>query len=274
MARVNREESLFEIRRARVEDAGGIVAAVRSGIDPDLLGTMIYGCDGIDRFVEDQIGICECGADTAYTVAAAGDTIAGCVELRLMPGELFLNYISILPGYRSSGLGRRLLAEAILAANREEARAMSLDVLDHNRRARAWYERLGFEYRQSLVWWDVDLCGREGAPEALVCGYPQALAGQERFGFGQFRLVTPRGEYAVGLLGRDWFRLTQPEALADSSVASALSGLGRRRRVLAVVPDTARAGWHTGHGRIMAGSHRLHADINKLLRSLVCAMGI
>ncbi len=89
------------IRSAIIEDAAGIVDVVRSGIDPRLIGATIYGCEGVEHYIRHQIAARELGADTVYTVACEKERVVGCVELRLKPREIFLNYISLLPEMRS-----------------------------------------------------------------------------------------------------------------------------------------------------------------------------
>jgi ribosomal protein S18 acetylase RimI-like enzyme len=249
------------IRPARVEDAGDIVEAIRRGFEPDVLGLMIYGCPGIARFVAEQIAARGLGADTSYTVAVAGGRVVACVELRHQPDGLFLNYLSVLPEARSSGIGRALLREAIASGRRAEHRRVGLDVLDRNDLARGWYERLGFRRESASDWWDVPAAGAIDAPPALLADYPQAQVCHQAFGFSRFTLVTPGGRHAVGRLGAVWFRLTGPEPLSDPGVLAALARLDPGRRILAIVPEGCELPPTRGQPRLVAKAIRMEADI-------------
>ncbi len=260
----------YNIRPARVEDAPQIVDVVRSGIDPDLVEMTIYGCRGIGAYVVEQIQARPNGGDTLYTVACDGANVLGCVEMRLLPQGLFLNYISVLPEVRSMGLGPRLLSAAIEGSGRAGLQTISLDVFEHNTRAREWYERLGFELEDASEWWQIAPERSSAASGSLVVGWPQARVCWERFGFGQFRLVAENGGYDVGLLGDRWFRLTQPEALSDRSVLSALRAIDSSRGVLAIVSAGSVSAGLRKTWRQAAGSHRLHATITQVARSVAC----
>ena len=259
------------IRSARENDAGGIVGAIRDGFDPSLLRMFIYGCDGIEWYVRAQIRLRDAGCDTVYTVACAEERIVGCVELRRFPGELFLNYISILADFRSHGLGKHLLKTAIAASRSAGQTGMSLDVLDRNVVARAWYEKLGFTPRYATGWWDVPIPpGGEELP-FLLSGCPQADLCQEAFGFSQFRMTTSIGSYEIGRLGKEWFRVVRPEALADPAVATALRRLDPSRRVLALLKVEEDAFFPPASpARRVAVSLRMTVGLDELMERLAC----
>ena len=230
---------------AQPDHSAGIVAVIRSGFSPEILGATVYGCHGIARFIEAQIGLPRSAADTTWTVAAvptgAGRAkIIGCAEVRRSPHELLLNYISVLPAYRGAGLGRKMLLAAI-AHRHKDQRDMLLDVLTENEAANRWYERLGFQDQQLGEWWDLGPCssldGTAGSRRAgYLSGYPQAAVAQREFGFSQFDVTTPAGRTTIGRLGETWFRVTRAGALEDPAVAAALEALDPRRHVLAILP--------------------------------------
>ncbi len=93
--------SSVELRPARPDDAAGIVAAIQSGFEPRLLEAFIYGCHGIEQYVRHLIEASAFGGDTDYTVAQVDGELAGCIELRLLPKALFLNYVALFPAFRS-----------------------------------------------------------------------------------------------------------------------------------------------------------------------------
>lgn len=261
----------IRIRSAREDDAAGIVKAIRDGFDPTLLRMFIYGCEGIDRYVRAQIRLRDTGCDMVYAVACTGERIVGCVEMRRFPAELFLNYISILADFRSHRLGKSLLEFTIADSRTTEQTEMSLDVLDQNVVARAWYEKLGFTPRYATGWWDVPVPpGVEELP-FLLSGCPQADLCQEAFGFSQFRMTTSTGSYEIGRLGKEWFRIVRPDALADPAVGMALRRLDPSRRVLALlkveedafIPPASPA-------RRVAVSLRMTVGLDELMERLAC----
>ncbi len=258
----------LEIRLARVEDAGGIVAAIRSGFEPEILDMCIYGCSGIERYVRDQVYAQHLGGDTQYTVAVEGDTVAGCIEIRRLAESLFLNYISILPEYRAHGLGKRLLRAGLQIARSPEKTRMELDVLEHNTIALNWYEGLGFRKEKTTIWWDLPLGGAADAlPEKLV-GYPQARACWDEFGFSQLTAQTPSGIYPIGLLGEHWFRLTVPAALTDPVLMAILRRLDGRRRILALLAEGELPAAVEANARQVARTQRMWIELDDLEEEL------
>lgn len=60
-------------------------------------------------------------------------------------GCLHIAHLGVAPDLRGQGIGAQLIADAAHIAARQGIRRLSLDVADSNPRARALYERLGFE---------------------------------------------------------------------------------------------------------------------------------
>ncbi len=84
-------------------------------------------------------------------VAAAGSVIAAYVVatlgLSVEAGGRFLlvDELYVTPAWRGHGLARDLLSSILPYARMHACRAVELEVGWENDRARAWYERLGFE---------------------------------------------------------------------------------------------------------------------------------
>lgn len=261
----------IQIRSAREDDAAGIVKVIRDGFDPTLLRMFIYGCEGIDRYVRAQIRLRDAGCDMVYAVAYTGARIVGCVEMRRFPSELFLNYISILSDFRARRLGKSLLEFTIAASRTAGQTEMSLDVLDQNIVARAWYEKLGFTPRYATEWWDVPLPPAAEELPFQLSGCPQAELNQETFGFSKFRLTTSIGSYEIGRLGEEWFRVVRPEALTDPAVGTAFRRLDPSRRILALLKVEEGTFFPPAlPARQVAISRRMTAGLADLMERLAC----
>ena len=72
-------------------------------------------------------------------------TILSLLERKLQPGELQMDGIAVSENARGLGIGTALLNETFKEAEKRGLNAVSLDVIDSNPRAKALYERMGFE---------------------------------------------------------------------------------------------------------------------------------
>jgi ribosomal protein S18 acetylase RimI-like enzyme len=81
----------------------------------------------------------------------------------LAPGTWYVNVLAVLPEFRASGLGTRLLAVADATARRLHKRGLSIIVSDANQGARRLYQRLGYfeASRRPMVKEDWDHAGQE-----------------------------------------------------------------------------------------------------------------
>lgn len=67
------------------------------------------------------------------------------MERSLAPGQMLMDGIFVSSRARGTGLGTRLIEAIVEEAAERGLRAVRLDVIDTNPRARALYERMGFE---------------------------------------------------------------------------------------------------------------------------------
>jgi diamine N-acetyltransferase len=80
-----------------------------------------------------------------FFVYEEAGTLAGVVGIRNKGnGEWTLEKLAVLPAFRSQGVGRRLVAHAAEAAQREGARCIIIVVLDEDDVLKAWYRSQGF----------------------------------------------------------------------------------------------------------------------------------
>ncbi len=247
------------VRVARAGDERAIVALIRDGFDVCVRERIIYGCPGAESWVAERLGPAA-GGDRAFTVADAGDSVVGVVDLQRADEVAFLSYVATDPRARGQGIAARLLAAALDRAAEEGARAFALDVFAHNAVARAWYARLGMVAEGQSVWIELAPRATRRRPTHLVVADRDAAdAHHRRYGFSQLRVRSARGEYAVGRLGERWFRLTSPDALRDAELLDGLVDLDPRRSVFAIVPRGAAA---ADAGRPILESHRLTASLD------------
>ena len=69
------------------------------------------------------------------------------VTVRAKPGDLYVQYIGVVPDFQGSGVGTALLAEGEAIARQKGLMRYTLYVAANNDGARRLYERLGFEER-------------------------------------------------------------------------------------------------------------------------------
>lgn len=225
------------IRPARPEEAGAIVSVIRQSFAPEHLRLFIYHSAGIEAYVHRQIALDGRHGDGVYTVACAGTRVVGCVEMYRLPACLHLNYIAIDAAYRAAGLGKRLLRAATAHACHPAHQQMTLDVFSDSGFLREWYERLGFAPQHLTHWWDCPILPGGNGAAACVREYAQAQLVQQAYGFSRFTVATTTGEYTVGCMGREWFRVGRAEALCDLDLHVVLKALDPTRRMLALLHE-------------------------------------
>ncbi|MRR34161.1 GNAT family N-acetyltransferase [bacterium] len=257
-----------EIRLATAQEAGRIVSLLRDSFTPRVRSAMIYSCSGVEEFVRQQIATPAALSDTRYLVAATGERILGCLELRRLSDALFLNYVCTNAEVRGKGLAKELLGDSIRLFRSPGHRDMYLDVFEDNLPAREWYERLGFRHDATSVWLDIPLTGGEADVQGMISGYPQARRCQETYGFSTFKLITSSMDYQVGCLGSDWFRVTQPEILADAEALSTLHLFDAQRRLLALMRDDRMPHTLPAGAREIVRSRRMTINLEQLLVNL------
>ena len=97
---------------------------------------------------------------------AKGQVVAACLVLDPEPGqdqEIWVAQLAVDREHRGRGLARLLLAEVITAARGRGVPGAALST-DTRTGALALYQRLGFEVRHTLQYWQRDLRAGPGAP--------------------------------------------------------------------------------------------------------------
>lgn len=156
------------IRRTRADDVSDVAALVagswRRTYAP-LMGEERAVSSSADRHLPQEFLKEIDDRRYASFVAAADDgTIVGhAMAERLVDGDVWLERLHIEPAHFGSGLAADLL-HATIAAFTGEANLMSLEVLEGNHRAVAFYRKQGFEVAERK-----DACGGiEGVPTLVM----------------------------------------------------------------------------------------------------------
>lgn len=131
------------IRRARPEDSGSIDQLFRQ-----MLCT-IYGTSEAEGYKPGRLSaFLTAGEDVIYLAEAAGTAVAFLsIEVHREREEPFcyLDDFSVAPGYRSQGIGTKLLSLAEQYAKQRHIGLMALHVEIENERARQLYARRGYQ---------------------------------------------------------------------------------------------------------------------------------
>jgi len=83
-------------------------------------------------------------------VAVSGQDAAGAMVLWHYPRSLRIFSVAVLPAYRGGGTGRRMMEEAFALAKKAGCTAVTLEADKSNRVLIGWYEKFGFEIKQTL----------------------------------------------------------------------------------------------------------------------------
>ena len=111
---------------------------------------------GAMRFLKNIIVLPGCGQFLTEASFVARDVatehLVGMVLTSAVATEVgHTTQVCVLPGYRGSGLGRRLMEKSIEALRRKKFKELSLTVTSANRSAVEVYERLGFHTRKTFA---------------------------------------------------------------------------------------------------------------------------
>lgn len=151
------------IRRAQPTDIDGIYRVMRESrreafkglLPPDALDWDNEVSDGFREFVQDTTS----HPEKRLFVTVCDDTVVGVAEIVWQPAETQafveaseaeLNAIHVRPDRWNGGIGTELLTKTI-ASLPAHVSGIALCVLSDNERARAFYERRGFEQDGTTV---------------------------------------------------------------------------------------------------------------------------
>ncbi len=224
-------------RFAKNEDINGIVNLVREAFSERYVNMIIWGSDGIQKYIQGLLTCDSALCDISNSVAILEGKVVAVTQIKRNPlkKEIYLNYICTDAQERKQKLASNLL----LFAGRNQPRkfeTIALDVFYDNTVALAWYEGLGFKRGSSKVWtvFDLDICS---AVTGVLSGLPQAKNCYSSFGFSQITLSTEKSEYGVGILGKNYFRVTDATILSDGEALTTLAKLDSNRKLLVIAKD-------------------------------------
>ncbi|MFG6281519.1 GNAT family N-acetyltransferase [Sphingomonas sp. S6] len=121
---------------AGILDGADIVAHVAKNSAPTTFAAWVGDPDSVVTLAEHRTGAAPVGYSVLTTPNLPVDTDSGDIELRR---------IYTLPGAQGTGLGHALMHQAITDALAMGRTRLLLGVLGRNARARAFYERQGFD---------------------------------------------------------------------------------------------------------------------------------
>ena len=244
--------------------AGAICRLVRDGLPLNVLPLTIYGCLGVQAYLEEVIKA-QAG-DRLFLVGMHKENVAGVAEWRKAHDHLFLNHLYVCEPSRGRGLGRLLFVEGMRRLADSSRSTIFLDVFSDNIRTRAWYASLGFTPVSEQVWRLTPL--RPPSPRlqepCSTRGLSEADRAHARYGFSEFDLVTAEITYRIGRIGDGLFRSTTPSLLDDDTAQEALSALDGSRALLTIGPSSEAP----ERGSLLVKSLRLGGPVEGVWRRL------
>jgi GNAT superfamily N-acetyltransferase len=137
----------ISIRRANFHDVSvlsGLIrdsfydVAERFGITPENCPKHPSNC--ADEWIEKDFG-----RGVIYYVLEQDGLSKGCVALEKgSPDLCYLERLSVLPGGRGGGFGRKLIEHAFSVAKTLGVKEISIGIIAGDKRLKGWYEKIGF----------------------------------------------------------------------------------------------------------------------------------
>lgn len=256
-------------RKAVPADAHDLANLVQRSMPNTHIDKMIYGSAKVAFYLRDHLNVSNRHCDLViYVIEHSGEIVAMAhFQRNLTQSVLSLNYICTDPDFQRLSLGRMLLSYALNHESDTYA-TITLSVFDSNFVAKNWYRALGFNDDVKTTW---RLFQRELSPRqeavALFSDYPSTVATYEKYGFSQLNLETAQRKYAVGVLGKKYFRVLDPGILTDTHAMSALRVYSTERLILLVtslsVEDNDGGIVFDTATRLVAARSVLQARLNK-----------
>ena len=221
----------IKIRPLNSKETEKIPSLIQSGIRADIYPLTIYSSEKYKFFVDDTMK----QAKTNFIGAFHKDTLLGFAEWRSNDIEIFLNNIYVKGSQRGLRIGTQLLKYGMNQYRTQTTKYLSLDVFDHNKNAKLWYERLGME-KQHVTYWHIAKQTRlemnNGLVLTSVCNLKNADEQHTKYGFSMLQISTENGNYEIGRITNNYYRIHQPEALSDEQLKLKLYEMDPYRKLL------------------------------------------
>ena len=142
---------MIMVRKALPGEGAKVAEQIRASLSRSIEGLTIWHCRHVDRWVEMRIAAP--GGSAFYVASDESTGLVGAAEFRTIDGTVFLNQIGVIASRQGERIGGRLLAAGLRDLCRSGASAsLALDVETGNKRAAAWYRRLGLAPVARTYW--------------------------------------------------------------------------------------------------------------------------
>ncbi len=150
--------SLLKFREATEDDAQAVLNIVNLAYRTEGGWTTESHLVVGDRLIREDYLLALKAPDTRIYLAVDGDTIVGCIELKVVNGHAHLGMLSVLPDRQNQGIASQLLAYAEEQAKQVfSANVAEMLVLDVRQELLAFYYRKGYERADEYVPFPTDL---------------------------------------------------------------------------------------------------------------------
>lgn len=235
-------------------DCAAVVQLHRSVFESKDIESSIFVSRQVEHYLVQLVAFPDLQREHWLWGAWLGDELVGYIFGRALKTSWHLNYLAVTASCQGSGIGHELWSRWYRAGCERAYQSFTVDVGQHNERARTWYERMGYCSIDTTYVYCDQLSGAsaETAPAYQLLNWENAQAWQAQYGFSQFELMAENEKWSFGRLGEKYFRASR---LPTREVRALLHRLDASRQLI-LLSDKPVAAMHE-----VKVSYRLRCDL-------------
>lgn len=211
-------------------------------MNEEQLQPTIYSSEGYLNYLYEQFRLPIDLRETIFLGIVEDGQLLGFSELRKQVDGLYGINACVKPECRIKGIGTILFEKSIDYAIRSGVKFIDLDVYEKNKIAYPMYLKLGFIKQAEHVRYIGEMCPPEyeqdfNINKCFIKQYAQAQITHQTFGFSSLQIQTSTGEYSIGRIRDEFYRITSLKALLDSELMQILYQIDPKRKLFILIPN-------------------------------------